>query len=48
MANQALWRGEYAQAIRITEEYQARAPGTRWAFVEVNRIIQERLQQGID
>jgi hypothetical protein len=48
MANQALWLGEYAQAISIAEEYEARAPGTKWFFAEVKRIARERLQQGAD
>lgn len=48
MANHALWLGEYAQAISIAEAYEARAPGTSWAFDEVKSAAQERLQQGLD
>jgi O-antigen ligase len=48
MANQALWRGKYAQALRIADEYEARAPGTYWAFVGVKLIAQENLRNGAD
>ena len=48
LANQALKDGRYAEALRISREYQALAPGTEPFFAAIRRDAQEGLARGMD
>jgi O-antigen ligase len=44
LARQALLKGNYREAIRIADAYEAHAAGTGWYFEEVKRTAEERLK----